>query len=164
MRQKGKFLVFLLLLILASGVFLISQLTIVDESLLKSDWEIYQEKVMEENSFIEKIDIYGTSPALCFRFTLNEEVSDAEIERIFLETRAYLFQENVFSDMVGYHNERYTGTLDEVCIVFTLYNVNNDNYPTFFSPNNSIGEPNINSFKEWYVDADDTTIKYVEKE
>ena len=163
MRQKGMFLGFLLLLILASGVFLISQLTIVDESLLKGDWEIFQEKVMDENSFIKTIDINGNRQSFFIHFTITNEMSDQEIENLFCETKMFLFQEDVFQRLVQYHHDNYGGMYN-IYIVFTHHRNSNEKYRTFFSSSDSTGEPDVDSFKEWYVDVDDTTIKYVEKE
>ncbi len=164
MRRKGMFFGFLLLLILASSAFVISQLTVVDKNQLKGDWEIFQEKVMDENSFIKTIDINGNRQSFFIHFTITNEMSDQEIENLFCETKMFLFQEDVFQRLVQYHHDNYGGGMYNIYIVFTHHGNSNEKYRTFFSSSDSTGEPDVDSFKEWYVDIDDTTIKYVEKE
>lgn len=129
-----------------------------DESLLKSDWELFQEELMVEYSFIEEISLYGISPALFIDFSINERVTEKDVEKIFLETRSFLFQEEVFSELVEYHHNKHRGTLNEIYITFLLA----DETKVYFSSSDS-RIPKYDSFKEWYVDIDDTAIEYVEK-
>jgi hypothetical protein len=111
------FLGFLLLLILASSAFVISQLTVVDKNQLKGDWEIFQEKVMDENSFIKTVDINGNRQSFFIHFTITNEMSDQEIENLFCETKMFLFQEDVFQRLVQYHHDNYGGE----CTIYTLF-------------------------------------------
>ncbi len=127
-------------------------------------WKAFQQEMMDKNSSIEKTNIYGSSPSLHIGITVNEDIPISEIERLFLETRSFLFQKEVFPELVKHHQRKYKGTLDELYITIKYGSNYGDYYHSYYSIREPGSSLEIDSFRAWYIDMNGVLSEYVEKE